>query len=59
MNIAGLRVRITIQKNETIVDKYGNHKTGWTDYFKCWATAVTDERLIFQRGRGSGAYGGG
>ena len=41
MNIAGLRVRITIQKNETIVDKYGNHKTGWTDYFKCWATAVT------------------
>ena len=41
MNIAGLRVRITIQKNETIVDKYGNHKTGWADYFKCWATAVT------------------
>jgi len=25
MNIAGLRVRITIQKNETVVDKYGNH----------------------------------
>ena len=41
MNIAGLRVRITIQKNETIVDKYGNHKTAWNDYFKCWATAVT------------------
>ena len=27
MNIAGLRVRITIQKNETVVDKYGNHKS--------------------------------
>ena len=41
MNIAGLRTRITIQKNETVTDKYGNHKTAWTDYFKCWATAVT------------------
>ena len=40
MNIAGLRVRITIQKNETVTDKYGNHKSAWTDYFKCWATAV-------------------
>ena len=41
MNIAGLRVRITIQKNETVVDKYGNHKSAWTDYFTCWATALT------------------
>ena len=40
MNIAGLRVRITIQKTETVVDKYGNHKSAWTDYFSCWATAV-------------------
>lgn len=40
MNIAGLRVRITIQKNETVVDKYGNHKSEWTDYFSCWATAT-------------------
>ena len=40
MNIAGLRVRITIQKNETVVDKYGNHTSAWTDYFSCWATAV-------------------
>ena len=41
MNIAGLRVRITIQKNETVVDKYGNHKSAWSDYFSCWATALT------------------
>lgn len=41
MNISGLRVRITIQKNETVVDKYGNHKSAWTDYFSCWASAVT------------------
>ena len=40
MNIAGLRVRITIQANETTVDKYGNHKSAWTDYFSCWATAT-------------------
>ena len=41
MDIAGLRVRIIIQKNETVVDRYGNHKAAWADYFSCWATAVT------------------
>ena len=40
MNISGLRVRIIIQKNETVVDKYGNHKSAWADYFSCWATAT-------------------
>ena len=45
MNIAGLRVRIKIQKNATVTDKYGNHKSTWTDYFTCWATAVTTSRL--------------
>ena len=40
MNIAGLRVRITFQKNETVVDRYGNHKAAWTDFFSCWATAT-------------------
>ncbi len=41
MRISGMRVRITIQKNETVTDKYGNHKAVWTDYYKCWATGVT------------------
>ena len=41
MHIEGLRVRIKIQKQETITDKYGNHKSGWTDYFSCWATPST------------------
>lgn len=41
MNIAGLRVRITLQKSKTITDQYGNHRSEWTDYFSCWATAVT------------------
>ena len=38
MDIAGLNVRIMIQKNETQVDRYGNHTSTWTDYFSCWAT---------------------
>ena len=41
MNIGQMRVRITIQKSETIIDQYGNHTSSWTDYFKCWASAVT------------------
>ncbi len=41
MNITGLRVRITIQKNETVVDRIGNHTSAWTDCFSCWATAVS------------------
>ena len=41
MHIEGLRVRIRIQENETVTDRYGNHKPAWTDYFSCWATAST------------------
>ena len=48
MNIAGLRVRITIQRNETVTDKYGNHKSVWLDYFTCWATAVTSGLSSFE-----------
>ena len=44
MNIAGLRVRITIQKNVTVTDQYANHISEWTDYFSCWATAVSSGR---------------
>ena len=40
MNISGLRVRITFQKNETVTDRYGNHTSAWTDFFSCWATAT-------------------
>lgn len=39
MDIARMRVRITIQKNETLTDRYGNHRSEWSDHFKCWATA--------------------
>ena len=40
MDIAGLRVRITIQKNETVADRIGNRTSAWEDYFTCWATAT-------------------
>ncbi len=49
MNIAGLRVRITIQKNETVVDRYGNHTSSWTDFFSCWATATMSGKSAEER----------
>lgn len=33
-----MNVRVTFQKNETVTDKYGNHKNVWKDYFSCHAT---------------------
>ena len=39
MHIAGMRVRITLQKNETVTDAYGNHANVWAPYHSCWATA--------------------
>ena len=44
MDIGGLNTRITIQKNQTVVDQYKNHTSAWTDYFSCWATCVTSGR---------------
>ena len=38
MDVAALRSRVTFQKNETVTDKYGNHKNVWTDYYSCFAT---------------------
>lgn len=39
MDIAGLNVRITFQRNSTVIDDIGNHKSIWEDVFTCWATA--------------------
>ena len=52
MNIAAMRVRVTFQKNAVIVDKYGNHKNGWADYFSCWATAGSNNTVS---GTGTGS----
>jgi SPP1 family predicted phage head-tail adaptor len=40
MNIAGMNIRITFQKNGITVDAIGNHIAGWTDFYTCWATPV-------------------
>ncbi|MBQ9662752.1 MAG: phage head closure protein [Oscillospiraceae bacterium] len=40
MNIARLNESILIQKTETVVDRYGNHKPDWTDYFACHASVT-------------------
>ncbi len=38
MDISLLNVKITIQKNEVVVDSIGNHKNVWIDFYKCFAT---------------------
>ena len=38
MEISLLNVRITFQKNETVSDAVGNHKSVWNDYYSCYAT---------------------
>ena len=40
MKVTGFRVRIRIQKNETVTDRVGNHSSVWTDHFSCWASAT-------------------
>ena len=40
MNIAAMNVRLMIQKNEVVKDKYGNHTNTWVDFYTCWATPV-------------------
>ncbi len=39
--IARLNERLTVQRNTTAVDKYGNHRTIWEDYFSCYCYAGT------------------
>ena len=33
MDVAAVRSKVMFQKNETVTDKYGNHKNDWTDYY--------------------------
>ena len=40
MKVTGFRVRIMLQKNETVTDRLGNHSSVWSDYFPCWASAA-------------------
>lgn len=38
MNIARLSEKITIQKQDVMIDRIGNHKNSYSDYFTCHAT---------------------
>ena len=38
MEVAAMRSKVTFKKNETVTDRYGNHKNAWTDYYSCFAT---------------------
>lgn len=42
MNVALLNVRITVQKNEVVVDSIGNHKNTWIDWHSCYATVSSE-----------------
>ena len=42
MNVALLNVRIEIQQNTVITDKYGNHKNSWEPYLSCYATVSNE-----------------
>ena len=39
--IARFNERLTVQKNTVVVDKYGNHKNAWADYYSCFTYAST------------------
>ena len=42
MKIELLNVRIQIQRNTVVVDKYGNHKNEWSPYYSCSATISSE-----------------
>lgn len=42
MKIDLLNVRISITKNDVIVDAIGNHKNSWSDYYSCYATVRSE-----------------
>ena len=39
--IARFNERLTVQKNTVVVDKYGNHKNVWADYYSCYTYSST------------------
>jgi len=38
MDVALLNTKITVQKNTVTVDKIGNRKNTWSDWYSCFAT---------------------
>ena len=42
MKVAAMNVKILFQKNSTVVDAVGNHKSQWTDYYECHASVSSE-----------------
>lgn len=42
MKIELLNVRITISKNDVVIDSIGNHRNGWSGYYSCYATVSAE-----------------
>ena len=42
--ISRMNERITIQRSETVIDRYQNHSNTWGDYYSCYAHASTYEK---------------
>ena len=38
MNIYMLNKRVTFEKNETVIDDFGNNSNSWTTYYVCMGT---------------------
>ena len=43
LTIARFNERVTFEKNSVVVDKVGNHRNVWEEYFTCFAYASTYE----------------
>ena len=46
MKIALLNEKITVQKNTSVTDSIGNHRTEWSDYHTCYATISGEESSV-------------
>lgn len=40
VSIAERNQRITVQQNETVTDRIGNHISAWTDFLELWANVT-------------------
>lgn len=40
ISIAERNQRITVQQNETVTDRIGNHTSAWTDFLELWANVT-------------------
>lgn len=54
MDFSRLNTRIFILKNVIMIDKIGNRKSEWSDYFSCWATVSNEDSQKIQKSEDAG-----